>query len=180
MHSADKSIQIEIKVERRTLRRVLAVGAALALLLAGARFSSAQAVPDSSQGSNLERRLKALENRVTLNGTYSVNATLCGATAASSTGNLGGYSGAKAMCQTTCGSSTAHMCLIDELVRSRATGKSLTPGWYATGTVDYFGSSLIDCLGYTDASQPLGPSFSTQFGFSYSACNVSQPVLCCD
>jgi len=185
MKTPRNDIRIEILVDRVVLRRALVIGGAVGLVagamgLGHVKRAAASTEPQATAAAKLENRVKALEDQVTLKGTYSANATLCGASAASSQGNLGGYAGAKAICSSACGTPTAHMCQIDELVRSRAVGKALTPGWYATGTVDYFGSSLIDCVGYTDASAPLGPSFSIQFGFSYSSCNVSQPVLCCD
>jgi hypothetical protein len=73
------------------------------------------------------------------------------------------------------------MCVIDELIRSEATGKTLVDGWYATGTVDYFASGLIDCKGFTDStSTPVGAIYSSTVGFSYSNCDASHPILCCD
>jgi len=168
-------ISIEIRISRTTMRRALIIGGTFVLLAVGARFSSA------TPGSNLEGRIAALEKRTTLNGTYSVNATFCGATATSSAGDLGGYAGAKAACQAECGSTTAHMCIVDELVRSKATGITLVPGWYATGTVDLSGSSVIDCRAFTDPTgNSLGAAYSTTFGFSYDYCNAVHPTLCCD
>lgn len=58
---------------------------------------------------------------------------LCGLTPASS-GNLGGWAGARSSCQTACGSATAHLCDAGEIARSWQYGATLPPGgaWVAS------------------------------------------------
>jgi hypothetical protein len=124
---------------------------------------------------------------VVTSGTKSVSATgvYCGATA-NMTGNLGGYSGAHALCQVACGGdSTAHVCSTEELMRSGALGiVAWANKWYSTGLVLSFGgtSDMADCRGWTSASaNDYGAGFisSPTLKPSYTSCSTALPVACC-
>lgn len=58
---------------------------------------------------------------------------VCGLTSAQ-TGNLGGWAGARALCETACASPTAHLCDASEVARSYQYGASLPAGgaWIAS------------------------------------------------
>lgn len=96
---------------------------------------------------------------------------VCGLTPASS-GNLGGWSGARASCQTACGSATAHLCDAGEIARSWQYGATLPPGgaWVAstsaiasvsgcsggsvTGRSDLF-SGYVGCCNWTTSTYAI-------------------------
>jgi hypothetical protein len=72
---------------------------------------------------------------------YSLDATYCGKTAATSspftTGNITGYVVAKTLCESVaqCNNApSAHMCTNEEIVRSRQLGVYVEHGWHSTGT----------------------------------------------
>jgi hypothetical protein len=99
-----------------------------------------------------------------------------------------GYAGARDRCATACGSSTAHMCTSDELLRTLALGRDdFGRGWVATGAYDTSRAD-VDCWGFTEntvgVSGVLGAS--TMFtgresgGFQSVSCDMLFPVLCCD
>jgi hypothetical protein len=155
------------------------------------------------QLSSLQTTVSALQAQtnaqaVVTNGSvsYSVGATTyCGPTTTTFTGDLGGYSGAKAACArvSSC-SATAHMCTSEELARSAALGISgpSAIGWFAgfflamgqtvgTGAVAQL---VTDCSGWGYAgSSQSGPATGGATG-PYNAvnlpCNQSAPILCCD
>ncbi|MBI5487107.1 MAG: hypothetical protein HY905_07220 [Deltaproteobacteria bacterium] len=102
--------------------------------------------------------------------TISVGGVYCGATAATS-GSVGGYSGAKALCETACADPVAHMCSTEEVTRSAALGVAFGAGWYVGGERGYAGLcarsetgwsyyhfASTDCDGWTssDAAAPVG------------------------
>jgi len=69
-------------------------------------------------------------------GSYSVGATtFCGVSAMSYTGGgVGGYAGAKKICESACKSPSAHMCTSEELIRSTAIGIAMPDNlWFSTG-----------------------------------------------
>jgi hypothetical protein len=117
---------------------------------------------------------------------YSVGGSYCGATAAHD-GNLGGYAGAKAMCETACASPSAHICDRDELLRRLSLGiRDMPRGWYQ----GQYGQS-DECLGFTystdasyDGSLYCGYDNACTNGCRglncTGACNTSNAVLCCD
>jgi hypothetical protein len=95
------------------------------------------------------------------------------------TGDLGGYTGAAALCQAACGSDTAHMCTASEMSISAQSGL-LPPGerWYAAF------SGIGSCDGWTKASILVsGTRYGTTPGLPRpGSCGVggSQGVWCCD
>jgi hypothetical protein len=114
------------------------------------------------------------------NGRYSLNAGFCGQTTALSTGNLGGYTGAKTQCETTCGTDTAHMCTSEEVIRYVSTGGTMPNEqlWIATGVGVEF---LTDCLGWTSSSDTSqGGTFWTPDQPGLILCSASARVACCD
>jgi hypothetical protein len=118
---------------------------------------------------------------------YSVGATkYCGQTPTHD-GNLGGYSGAKHLCETACSSTTAHMCTSEELTRTSQLGVTIAigvlGGWYATGiNENYSGNPVNDCVGWTsNAIGNNGPSWAPGLPQNNN-CGATNavPVLCCD
>jgi hypothetical protein len=122
----------------------------------------------------------------------------CGSTTTASPGGLGGYTGARSMCQSVCPlpptnpptsgfSATAHMCMAEELIRTAQLGQSPAAGngWYSTG------STVV-----LPTNPPTGPTADcggwTQGGFGFAGmnwaggnpqavtCGTALPVLCCD
>jgi hypothetical protein len=113
----------------------------------------------------------------------SVGGIYCGATAAM-TGSLGGYAGAKALCETVCGDPAAHMCAGEEIVRSaQLLGgfSGVAMFWFSAGVdAAVVGSpyGANDCLGWTSAA-------ASSVGYVFrdrpyvSGCGVSYGVACC-
>jgi hypothetical protein len=151
---------------------------------------------------NLDGRVSNLEsNAMTIGGNktfadrvivsrnsrnYSVGSVYCGISRlpASSPPPTIGYSGMKTLCEAAIGcSSSAHMCLPDELVRSAAIGLPIATGWYSIGLQGGLvgGSYTTDCAGWTNnSSLPDGPMWTSE-GPSVALCNSNgQPILCCD
>jgi len=123
---------------------------------------------------------------------YSVGAAFCNPTTASYTGDLkdavagslNGYAAAKSLCQTACGSLSAHMCTNDELIRTMATGGTIpVTGWYAAG-IEVSGTAngclITDCNAHTDGSGSTDAYSWGPSGPGQVYCNQSQQVLCCD
>ncbi len=106
----------------------------------------------------------------------------CGTTASKYDGNLGGYTGARSLCQTACGSAKAHMCTNDEVVRSLQLGISID-GWYSTGvSVVIPGTTLIihdECFGWTSNQSALQGPHSGGSMVGYTPCNIALNVACC-
>ena len=138
----------------------------------------------------LQNQVDALESaqHVYTNGSqsYSLDGDYCGSTTTAFRGDLGGYSGAKTMCEglSSCDSQLAHVCTPAELVRFVSTGGSIpADGWMATGTFDYGGGvNPDDCAGFTSQANGnqggvwrTGPQRPNA-----SACDQTLPVLCCD
>jgi hypothetical protein len=134
---------------------------------------------------------------------YSINATYCGATLATngaiSQGGLVGYAAAKAACETTCGSSSAHMCSGEEIVRHVSMGGTIPTGqgWIAAAAsvndsypVQTDGTKVSctsDCLGFEAstniACSAAGLSFGTVWQgswFTQLGCDQTAPIYCCD
>ena len=115
------------------------------------------------------------------NKQYSLAAVYCGASVPL-TGNVGGYAGAKALCEAACAASpSAHLCDAAEVVRTAQLGVAVPePGWYATGVYGAPGAGpMTDCDGFTSASASvLGPLGAAVPGSD--VCSVAHPLLCCD
>jgi hypothetical protein len=152
-------------------------------------FAAVQTAVDDSQSqiTSLAARVAALESggkpvykNAGTGKSYSLGAAYCGSTGAA-TGNLGGYSGAKHLCEAACGSLTAHMCTSEEIVRFLATSGTLPSGgsWYSEG-VGTDGADHADCYGWTtQGGLSYGPAWRGSYA-DYASCNTSVPVLCCD
>lgn len=140
----------------------------------------------------LDDRLAAVEAQrplASFNGkTYSLDAIYCGATPPS-LGNLGGHTGAKAMCEFACKSPSAHMCIVSEMQRSYALGKTSVSGWITNSygsPNNWAGIDMTDCEGWTNAVSNPGALGSVWSGGPHgyvgvAACySATTPVLCCD
>lgn len=121
------------------------------------------------------------------NVSYSVGATkFCGQTKGTFTGNIGGYSVAKTTCETTCSSPTAHMCTIEEIIRSAQLGvpSQSAAGWYAGGFRSNDGQPqiLVDCQAWTSANSALaGPATGGgNWAPTDISCNQQYAINCCD
>jgi hypothetical protein len=110
---------------------------------------------------------------------YSNNASYCGSTPAID-GAAGGYVGVKTLCETACGSATAHVCEAREMVRFAQTGGTIpTSGWTTSG--GYNDPAGRDCTGFTTASITINGAVWTASTLpSAGPCNISRPFLCCD
>ena len=143
----------------------------------------------------LQSQSTALQNQLSFNGTYSLGADFCketpgnftGAVVAGGTGENGaGWAAAKAACVTTCGgSSTAHMCTTEELVRHFALGEpALTPNsaaWFASGVLGTTASGGdSDCYGWTVGDSTSYGGLWEGYYSTAGACNGSFPIACCD
>lgn len=145
----------------------------------------------AAQLAMLEARVAALETKrpVFKNGaeTYSMDAKFCGFSANSYNGDLGGYTGAKATCETTCSSPTAHMCTSEEIVRYRATGGTFVDppafAWFASGVWSRSAGpiNLRDCAMFTSSDGANEAAAALNGGFlSYLFCNTQAKIACCD
>jgi hypothetical protein len=144
--------------------------------------------------SSLDQRISALEafkTQATLDGGYSVGAVYCGATQPIYSGALGGYAGAKALCQAQYGPA-AHMCTGEELVRSLATGTQASSlpsgkgGWYSGFMYASYpaapSNGMFDCNQWTSSANDgnAGPVYSSSSGIGVLTCNTTGlAVLCC-
>jgi hypothetical protein len=119
-------------------------------------------------------------------GSYSVGATkFCAASAMSYTGSaVGGYVGAKKICESACNLPTAHMCASEELIRSTAIGIDIPDNlWFSTGIHAQdiaAGVNIRDCGGWqsSDTAQ-AGPVWKKVFPYG-GRCNNAVPLSCCD
>lgn len=196
-------------------KRILIVGSALIILgTAAAVF----AVPVTFQAgtllksADLNKDFSDLDTRVTAatvvtvgSKSYSLGAVFKKATQPIHTGNLGGYAGAKSICEAAVGTPTAHMCTGEELVRSAQLGISVPAGggWYSSAGDAIDGTSPgqtqpnrhdDDCQGWTDNSTVNngttvgtsdGPTWIKNTGVPqgrpfHGDCSTSNAVLCCD
>jgi hypothetical protein len=109
---------------------------------------------------------------------------------ATHTGNLGGYAGAKQLCETTCSSTTAHMCTSEELVRTSQLGVTIptptgvVPGsWYSAGIRQVASGNPVDCAGWTNDASGTSSHDGPFWGLGQpqvTGCFNAAPVLCCD
>jgi hypothetical protein len=109
----------------------------------------------------------------------SVGGIYCGYTAGM-TASLGGYAGAKALCQTVCGDPAAHMCTGDEVERSAQLG-GVGFGWFSAGVataVSGVSALADDCQGWTSSA-------ATSYGHVFMdrpyavPCSMTYGVACC-
>ncbi|MBP7282482.1 MAG: hypothetical protein KBA66_12955 [Leptospiraceae bacterium] len=124
---------------------------------------------------------------VVVNGriSSSVLGTFCGATAASVTGNMGGFTGAKALCETACGNSNAHMCTAHETLISLQLGISFPVGvFWITSPTTSANTDALDCNSWTSSSAPPNQgsaieNTSPPAQLFISFCNNPRKIACC-
>lgn len=106
----------------------------------------------------------------------------CGSTA-SLTGAAGGYTTLRTLCQSTCGTTTAHVCGSQEILNTLQFAPSSIPStlaWYSTHIMASPTDSRYDCINWTSSSAALSGSTTGTTNPTSSACSTSQPFLCCD
>ncbi len=124
---------------------------------------------------------------VTVNGriSSSILGVYCGITASSFTGNIGGFTSAKALCETACGNTNAHMCTAHEMIMTLQLGISL-PGsgnYWITSPTTSANTDLLDCNSWTSASAAPNQGSTIFIGspsqLFIAFCNTSHQIACC-
>lgn len=131
---------------------------------------------------------------VTKNGEqFSLGAIYCGLSPPTTGQIANGYAGAKAMCQTACTSTSAHMCTASEIAATAEAGVSVPfptdagipnpgGGWYS-------GSPDGDCSNWTTTNGNFEGScwyngaacyIAGGSAYYFAPCGASLPILCCD
>lgn len=111
--------------------------------------------------------------------------TYCGRTGATYNGaGVGGYTGAKALCETACNNTNAHMCTPHEISLSKQLGVAITTGsdlWMSTFMAATNISDLVgDCSGWQNSGATNHGAIHAMSGLpSKSACSTSLPIACC-
>ncbi len=163
--------------------------------------SAATATAANSAAGSLDTRIAAIEGRVTAvetdvgdvltelggpNGDYSVAAWYCGE-AGPTTGDIANeWTGVKALCEAACGTDTAHMCSLEELVRSVSVGNVVASGWFLGAQMTEGTSFPLltnqSCVGWSSASMTqLGHVWQSPQGHpATSRCDTANAILCCD
>jgi hypothetical protein len=196
-----KITTIDLEIPHRTKRIALLVG--IPALIVGTAAIAIAAVPNTFQDgdvlsaekmnanfADLDSRLTKLETSGSVitvgNKQYSLNGVYCGQTAPVG-GSIGGYPGAKVLCEQACGgSSSAHLCDAIEMVRTVQLGIPIAEeGRYASGLFTLYPPNnypVIDCNGFTTGSAThYGAVWDPVEGVAtIDPCNVSKPILCCD
>lgn len=152
------------------------------------------AVPFSVQAATASR----IVGRARTNGAdggirTTVEGVFCGVTAPT-TGLFQGPNGStglgasKSLCESSCGSPTAHMCTVYEAHRSIELGQNLSNSW-VKGTTNFAagGVQLNDCFLWTYGNRVSG-SQSVQGTALLNAptriegdwCDATRPIMCCD
>lgn len=207
-----KMIVLDPELSTRTGRRIVGVGILTAIAAGGlavaapslTSWSSGETLTASDLNANFNELAAAIEDVDANRGTFTNLSTgemwteyrgYCGSTSAR-TGNLGNARGAKALCETACGTSGAHMCTSAEVLRSWATGTDVPAGGWVEGPSLVVSSpsaaSTRSCLGWgnqygsevgwtvdyypLDGDNPGGPGLL----FEARACNTTHAVTCCD
>jgi hypothetical protein len=110
----------------------------------------------------------------------SIGGVYCGSTV-SRTGNMGGYAGAKALCETACGDPAAHVCTDDDVLRSLQLGIAMPvdqryarnqgecEGWW-NGTFPSYTMGLTNAAGEPTHICPGGNA---------GTCDQAAQSLCC-
>ncbi len=121
---------------------------------------------------------------VTVNGKISSISlgTYCGISSIT-TGNMGGFTGAKALCVTACGNANAHMCSGHEMIVSLQMGLSIPSNvWFMAGiSSDINGITGIqqDCLGWTSNSGSISGGVYTGLYLAHGLCNSGTTRAAC-
>ncbi len=144
-----------------------------------------------AQTGELQIRVSALEALTTVDvggETISVIGVLCGETAAT-TGNLfnsgtgsSGITAARELCQTTCGSTTAHMCSGHEASISSQLGLFPTTGAWINAMASNGSDGDTNCTGWTSASgAQRGQVWGANGQSTQGLCdNATVEIACCD
>lgn len=196
-------INVDFEMSPR-VKRALMLSAPLAIVLAGSiayagvptvfkdgDTLSAQALNDDFAAVDQRlAKLEAFSSKATADGGFSAGAVYCGATGntvadlSSLAANGSGYGKARAQCQTTCSSPSAHMCSGDELTRTSQLGTTSMPsGWYTSGAASAIsgGTNNYECMGWTNGTASYyGSAWGSTDVPSFAPCNTSYPVLCCN
>lgn len=110
-------------------------------------------------------------------------------TGAISSGPLIGYRAAKQICQATCNSPSAHMCSINEIIRSHEVRIPLQDGWVKSGhyVLPGVSNTRTDCDAFKvgtstgPAGNYLGYGWDNgQEGVGTAPCSAMLRILCCD
>jgi len=195
-------IRIEIRIEQSSLKRLAIIVGTVVLLAGGV----AVAVPvtfatgETLTADQLNTNFRAVEDRVVAlesarpvytnadtGEKYSLDAGYCDSTLPTN-GAIGGFAEAKALCETRCGSETAHMCSVQELIRYHQTGGSVTAnGWVTHGFAHPGGSwappGINECLSWTSyghLGSVWGSIATSAGGPFYQGCEQVLPIHCCD
>jgi hypothetical protein len=123
---------------------------------------------------------------VTVGGSqFSVGAAYCGLSAPTTgqvtSGMKQSYAAAKALCETTCASPSAHMCTSEEIVRSMSAGvvePATKSSWYSAGFAPS-GSNTYDCSMWTGTTA-FGPLWAYGTTIELGGCSSAYPLACCD
>ena len=183
-------MKIEIELKPESARRIGVVAATCAVLgLAAAvyasqtHFTSGQLLTAAALNGNFdELYAAAAKPTITKNSkSISIGGSYCGASVATYDGSeVGGYTGAKAKCETTCASTTAHMCDAAEITRSRQLGLTLPDGaWVAAFT----GSNTPpDCISWTSGlANGVGMVVNLSPPILLTVdCTTTHALACCD
>jgi hypothetical protein len=144
------------------------------------RFGAAgQALTAAALNNNFDE-LYALTAKpaITRSGkSISVGGVYCGTSAtAIDVATVGGYTGVKSICETTCASATAHVCDPSEVLRSNQL--SLAPPAAKQVWVNgYFTDGTDNCAGWTDRThRGLNWGLAPVGGLD---CATSFPIACC-
>jgi hypothetical protein len=183
-------IEFRVEITREAAHRIgfvlttaVVLGAAAAVHADQVRFSSGETLKASDLNANFDELYAGMNRPVaSANGqSISVNGLYCGTTEGH-TGALGGYTAAKALCEAACDSPTAHMCTIEEAVRSQVLGVTWEgEHWVATGLrVEMGNVTAWDCYGWLQANG-AGYAWSVADGHARAAnCANTLGALCCD
>lgn len=106
--------------------------------------------------------------------------------AAADAGTFSGYLAAKQLCEQKCGSTSAHMCTPEEMVRSTAIGAAPATAtlWIAAGTLAQdptSGITIGDCGGWksADGTKYSGTVWTGDHAES-RVCSAGEAIACCD
>lgn len=183
-------MKFEIELKSATARRIGIVTATITVFGVAAvvyanqiQFSSGQTLTAAGLNSNFnELYASAAKPTVTKNGkSISIGGTYCGVTATTYDGSaVGGYTGAKAKCETACASATAHMCDAVEIGRSEQLGIAPANGaWVAafTDTTD----TTTDCISWTNNTNNNGMVWNQSLPMIlHAGCGTAHAIACCD
>lgn len=183
-------MKIEIELKPGTARRIGVVGATLIILGVGAavyanqiHFTTGQTLTAAQLDNNFdELYAAAAKPSITRNGkSISIGGAYCGATSATYDGAaVGGYTGAKAKCEASCGTATAHMCDGADILRSEQLGITMPSGvWISSYTASM---TPVDCVSWTmNQTNTNGEVLNlSPPAFSMVTCDTSHAIACCD